>query len=69
VPAKALDEARAAAEAAGVEAEYELVEGDPAEEIAKFRKSRDADLVVVGTRGLGALAGSLVRPGPHPEAT
>jgi len=43
-----------------VEAEYELLEGDPAKEVAKLAEQRDADLVVVGTRGIGAVAGSLL---------
>lgn len=55
-----LDAARAVSEEAGVEAEYELAQGDPAEEVVKMAKARDADLVVVGTRGHGALAGSLL---------
>jgi nucleotide-binding universal stress UspA family protein len=55
-----LDAARAVADEAGVEAEYELMEGDPPEEISKVAEARDADLVVVGTRGRGAIAGSLL---------
>jgi nucleotide-binding universal stress UspA family protein len=54
---KALDQARQAAEQAGIAAEYELLEGDPARELAKLAESRDADLLVVGTRGLGAVSG------------
>jgi nucleotide-binding universal stress UspA family protein len=34
--------------------------GDAAEEIAMVAESRDADLVVVGTRGHGGIAGSLL---------
>jgi len=56
----ALDAARTMAEEAGVEAEFEVFEGDAAEEIAMVADSRDADLVVVGTRGHGRLAGSLL---------
>jgi nucleotide-binding universal stress UspA family protein len=48
------------AEEAGVEAEFEIFEGDAAEEIAMIAESRDADLVVVGTRGHGGIAGSLL---------
>jgi nucleotide-binding universal stress UspA family protein len=46
----ALDVARTMADDAGVEAEFETFEGDAAEEIAMIAESRDADLVVVGTR-------------------
>jgi len=56
----ALEEARKAAEQAGITSEYELLEGDPAEEIARLAETRDADLVIVGTRGLGAVAGALL---------
>jgi len=56
----ALDVARTMAEDVGVEAEFEVFEGDAAEEIAMIAESRDADLVVVGTRGLGGIAGSLL---------
>jgi nucleotide-binding universal stress UspA family protein len=55
----ALDAARTMAEEAGVEAEFEILEGDAAEEIAMIAESRDAD-IVVGTRGHGAIAGSLL---------
>ena len=56
----ALDAARTMAEEAGVEAEFEIFEGDAAEEIAMIAERRDADLVVVGTRGHGGIAGSLL---------
>jgi nucleotide-binding universal stress UspA family protein len=56
----ALDAARRMAEEAGVEAEFEIFEGDAAEEIAMIAERRDADLVVVGTRGHGGIAGSLL---------
>ena len=56
----ALDAARTMAEQAGVEAEFEIFEGDAAEEITMVAESRDADLVVVGTRGHGGIAGSLL---------
>jgi nucleotide-binding universal stress UspA family protein len=55
-----LDAARTMAEEAGVEAEFEVFEGDAAEEIAMIAESRDADLVVVGTRGHGGITGSLL---------
>jgi len=56
----AMDVARTMAEEAGVEAEFEIFEGDAAEEIAMIAESRDAALVVVGTRGHGGIAGSLL---------
>jgi nucleotide-binding universal stress UspA family protein len=56
----ALDVARTMADDAEVEAEFETFEGDAAEEIAMIAESRDADLVVVGTRGHGGIAGSLL---------
>jgi nucleotide-binding universal stress UspA family protein len=57
---QALDHAREQAEHAGIKAEYEILEGDAAEAIARLAESRDADLVVVGTRGLAAAAGDLL---------
>ena len=56
----ALDAARTMAEEAGVEAGFEVFEGDAAEELATIAETRDADLVVVGTRGHGGIAGSLL---------
>jgi nucleotide-binding universal stress UspA family protein len=56
----ALDAARTMSEEAGVEAEFEVLDGDAAEEITMIAESRDADLVVVGTRGHGGIAGSLL---------
>lgn len=56
----AVDEARARADAAGVETESEILEGDPADQILELARLRDAELIVVGSRGLGALAGALL---------
>ncbi len=55
----ALDQAREAAERAGVAAEYELLAGDPVEQILRLAASRDAQLIVLGSRGLG-LVGSII---------
>jgi nucleotide-binding universal stress UspA family protein len=65
VARNALDEAKAAADAFGVDAYYEIVEGKPATAIARLAEARDADLVVVGSRDLttpvAALCGSVSR--------
>ena len=49
----------AAAADAGVTADWELREGDAAAEIATLAADRGADLIVVGSRGLGAVAGAV----------
>ena len=42
-----------------IRAGYDIVEGDPAERIVELARSRDADLIVIGSRGLGAVASVL----------
>jgi nucleotide-binding universal stress UspA family protein len=65
VAREALDEAKAAANAFGVDADYEIVEGKPASAIAHLAAARDVDLVVVGSREFtnpaAALCGSVSR--------
>jgi nucleotide-binding universal stress UspA family protein len=65
VAREALDKAKAAAQAVGADADYEIVEGRPASAIARLAAARDADLVVVGSRDLttpvAALCGSVSR--------
>lgn len=56
----AVDEAMAEARELGVEADYEILEGDAAEEILRIARSRVAGLIVVGSRGLGAIGGTLL---------
>jgi nucleotide-binding universal stress UspA family protein len=51
----AVAEAIATLRRAGMIAEGEIREGDPAHELVKASKEHSADLVVVGTRGLSAL--------------
>jgi nucleotide-binding universal stress UspA family protein len=65
VAREALDEAKAASEAFGIDVDYELVEGKPASAIARLAAARDSDLIVVGSRDLtaplAALCGSVSR--------
>jgi nucleotide-binding universal stress UspA family protein len=56
----AVTEAMEAAAAVGIEAESEILEGDPCDEIVSLADNRGADLIVVGSRGYGALAGALL---------
>jgi nucleotide-binding universal stress UspA family protein len=56
----ALDPAMAEAARQGVEAEYEIAEGTAVDEILRAADYGDADLIVVGSRGLGAVAGALL---------
>jgi nucleotide-binding universal stress UspA family protein len=58
--AKPLQEALALAEEAGVSAKVELRAGYLAGEIVTAADRIDADLVVVGSRGLGGLKGALL---------
>jgi nucleotide-binding universal stress UspA family protein len=55
-----LGEAAALAEQAGVEFETEILEGNPAGRVAEIARLRDADLIVVGSRGRGAFAGAFL---------
>jgi nucleotide-binding universal stress UspA family protein len=55
-----LDEATALAEEAGVDFESEILEGNPADRVAEVARNRDADLIVVGSRGRGAFAGAVL---------
>lgn len=57
---RALGEAKAIADELGVPAETEAVEGEPAEQIVRLAQLRDVDMIVVGSRRLGALAGALL---------
>jgi nucleotide-binding universal stress UspA family protein len=57
---KPLDDALALAAEADVDARAELLRGDPVDEIVAFADSFEADLIVVGSRGHGALASALL---------
>jgi nucleotide-binding universal stress UspA family protein len=54
------DAARRKAWEAGVGMRTEILEGDPVDEILSFADNRGADLIVMGSRGRGALAGALL---------
>ena len=56
----ALDRAQKIAAEAAVEAQEEVFEGQPAEQIVEVARVRDAPVIVVGSRGLGAIAGALL---------
>ena len=55
-----IDEAVQAGTAAGIECDGDVFEGDVADEIVSLADNRDVDLIVVGSRGYGALAGALL---------
>lgn len=44
----------------GVEPEYEVLDGSPADAILNVAAARGADLIVVGSRGLGRVVGTLL---------
>ncbi len=55
----ALREAAADPALAGITVETELIAGKPAEVIADVARARDAEEIVIGSRGLGPLRGAL----------
>jgi len=57
---EALDRAEAEAAARGVPCDSEILEGDPVACIASAAGIREADLVVVGSRGHGLLTSALI---------
>jgi len=62
---EALVDARLYAAAYGLVPETELLEGDPAEQILDLARLRDAELIVVGSRGRGAIAEALLGSVSH----
>jgi nucleotide-binding universal stress UspA family protein len=56
----ALARAHLAARDRGVAAESEILEGNAAHEIVALARVRDADLIVIGSRGLGAVADAVL---------
>jgi nucleotide-binding universal stress UspA family protein len=55
-----VDDAVARATDLDIDAEGEIMEGDAAEAIVALARSRDVDLIVVGSRALGPIAGTLL---------
>ncbi|SMF29092.1 Nucleotide-binding universal stress protein, UspA family [Tistlia consotensis] len=63
------EEAEAAARALGLaEVESLVIEGDPAQRILETAETRKADLIVMGSRGLGDLQGMLLGSVSHKVA-
>jgi nucleotide-binding universal stress UspA family protein len=56
----ALDRAQALVRREGCEAAAEILEGTPAEQVVDLARARNAPLIVVGSRGLGAVTGALL---------
>ena len=56
----ALDRAQTLVRQEGCEADAEIFEGHPADQITDLARLRDAPLIVIGSRGLGAVAGALL---------
>ena len=55
-----LDEASRLAASHGVPVVAEVLAGDPADEIVAYADNHDVDLIVVGSRGRGAVASALL---------
>jgi len=55
-----LEEARTLAAERGIEVETEMLRGDTVDELVAYADSLDADLIVVGSRGHGAIASALL---------
>lgn len=56
---EAIDDATAFADEAGIDADYEILDGPAADSIEAVAEARDADYIVVGSRGRGAVKGAL----------
>ena len=56
----ALDRAKELVAQEDVEAEEEILEGSAADRVVQFARDRNAPLIVVGSRGLGAVAGAVL---------
>ncbi len=56
----ALDRAQTLLRQEGCEADTEILEGNPPDQVVHVARVRNAPLIVVGSRGLGAVAGALL---------
>lgn len=56
----ALDRAQELVAEEGVEADEEILEGSAADRVVELARDRNAPVIVVGSRGLGAVAGALL---------
>ncbi|MGZ8216125.1 universal stress protein [Methylomagnum sp.] len=57
---KALEAARAKLDGAGVEYQFHIGLGDPAEVIAQYALEKDCDEIIMGARGLDSIAARLL---------
>ena len=55
-----IDDSVARANALDIDAEGEIMEGDPAEQITGLARSRNVGMIVVGSRALGPIAETLL---------
>lgn len=55
-----IDDAKVRASRYDVDVEYDVLEGDPVNGVLALARSRDADLIVVGSRGLGTVSSVLL---------
>ena len=56
----ALDRAQTLVRQEGCEADTEILEGNPPDQVVELARARNAPLIVVGSRGLGAVTGALL---------
>ena len=56
----ALERAEALVREQGCDADAEILEGNPPDQVVELARARNAPLIVVGSRGLGAVAGALL---------